>query len=112
MAGYLCEDRKAEYKALFAWTESDANCLPRTTLHRHQRRFPEAQTDLDKVFDISHSEMLLDLTDYHLESSRLALAQNDIAKAREHFVKAKELVEKTGYHRRDGEVREIGEKVA
>jgi hypothetical protein len=51
--------------------------------------------------------MQLHLTDYHLESCRLALAQNDKLKAREHLKEAKELVEKTRYHRRDGEVREI-----
>jgi hypothetical protein len=64
-----------------------------------------------EVFDIAtQSDLLLHLTDYHLESCRLALAEGERGKAAEHLTSARELVAKTGYHRRDGEVKELEEQ--
>ena len=51
--------------------------------------------------------MSLFLTDFHLESARLALAESDPAAAQEHVDKGRQLVAETGYHRRDPEVDEI-----
>jgi tetratricopeptide (TPR) repeat protein len=64
--------------------------------------------DLDEVFRIAtRSGMRLHLTDYHLASARLALANRDSAKARVHFEKAEALIQETGYHRRDAELEQI-----
>jgi len=64
--------------------------------------------DLDEVFRIAtRSGMRLYLTDYHLASSRLALANNDPAKARDHFEKAATLIGETGYHRRDSDLEQL-----
>ena len=56
--------------------------------------------------------MRLFLTDYHLESARLALAESDPAAAREHLDKARQLVTETGYHRRDPDLDEIAAQLA
>ncbi len=49
--------------------------------------------------------------DCHLEWARLDLAQGDRDKAREHWATAKAMVERMGYHRRDGEVAEIAQQL-
>ncbi len=49
--------------------------------------------------------------DAHLEYARLNLAMGKKPKAREHLDKAKEMVERMGYHRRDGEVAELEDAV-
>jgi tetratricopeptide (TPR) repeat protein len=64
--------------------------------------------DLDEVFRIAtRSGMRLILTDYHLASARLALANNDHDQARAHFEKAATLVHETGYHRRDPDLEKL-----
>ncbi len=64
--------------------------------------------DLEEVFRIAtRSGMRLHLTDYHLASARLALANHDLVKAREHFEKAETLVNETGYHRRDKQLDQL-----
>lgn len=83
--------------------------LARAALRRERRKFADAQRDLDEVHSIAtRCGMRLFETDYHLESARLRVAEGDDDKAREHLTKAKALVEETGYHRRDGEVAELG----
>jgi hypothetical protein len=88
--------------------------LARATLSRLQTNFPQAHIDLDETRDIAErGEMLLHLTDYHLESCRLALAEGDKGnKAAEHLDTARELIEKTGYHRRDSELAELEEQLS
>jgi len=60
--------------------------------------------------------------DCHLEYARLALAEADrrpttedrqpwIEQARKHLDIAKEMIEKRGYHRRDGEVEELEKRL-
>ncbi len=72
----------------------------------------EARRDLREAWEIAErGEMKLYLTDFHLESCRLELDEKNMEKAKEHFEKAKQLVEETGYHRRDGEVRELEGKM-
>lgn len=46
-------------------------------------------------------------SDCHLEAARLSLATGDRAMARKAWEQAKALIEEMGYHRRDGEVKEI-----
>ena len=55
--------------------------------------------------------MGLHLADYHLESARLQLAQDNNDKAREHLSTAKEMIERMGYHRRDKEVNELEQQL-
>ncbi|MEE8247806.1 MAG: hypothetical protein V3S87_11155, partial [Alphaproteobacteria bacterium] len=49
--------------------------------------------------------------DAHLEYARLHLATGEKPKARDHLATAKEMVERMGYHRRDGEVEELEKKL-
>jgi tetratricopeptide (TPR) repeat protein len=52
--------------------------LARAAYFRHTLAFPQAHQDLQEVFDLAEpSGMLLHLTDAHLESARLALAELD-----------------------------------
>ena len=55
--------------------------------------------------------MRLFLTDFYLESARLALAESDPTTARNHLTKARELVDETGYHRRDPDLAEIESQI-
>ncbi|MBU0909909.1 MAG: hypothetical protein KJ717_10105, partial [Proteobacteria bacterium] len=87
--------------------------LDRAFFCREQGQFGSARRDLDEVFEIAERcGMRLFLTDYHLESCRLLLAENDLPSAREHLVKVKKLVAETGYHRRDREVQELEKLLA
>ncbi len=82
--------------------------LARAALFRIKKEFANAHADLDEVFEIAdRGEMKLHLTDYHLESCRLCLAENKPEDAKKHLAAAKELIEKTGYHRRDKEAAEL-----
>jgi hypothetical protein len=53
----------------------------------------------------------LHLCDCHLEWARLRLAQGDPTLASKHWVTAKAMVERMGYHRRDREVEEIAREL-
>ncbi len=82
--------------------------LARAELHRLQSHFDQARRDLHEVEKIARrGEMRLFLTDYHLESARLSLAESDPTTGRDHVAKARELVNETGYHRRDPDLAEI-----
>lgn len=79
--------------------------LARAVLYRITGDYEEAARDLAEVLRIAtRSGMRLHLADYHLESARLRLAQDNNDKAREHLTTAKEMIERMGYHRRDKEV--------
>ena len=87
--------------------------LARAELHRRQGAFNRARRDLREVEKIARrGGMRLFLTDFHLESARLALAESDPAAAREHLDKARQLVAETGYHRRDPDLDEIAAQLA
>ncbi|MDD4964504.1 MAG: hypothetical protein PHI11_11375 [Gallionella sp.] len=82
--------------------------LTRAALYRETAQFSAAHDDLQEVYDLANpSGMRLHLTDYHLESARLALAEGLPATTRTHFNQAEELITATGYHRRDGELAEL-----
>jgi tetratricopeptide (TPR) repeat protein len=82
--------------------------LARAELHSFAGDFTRGQNDLDEAFTIAtRGGMRLHEADCHLEYARLYLAQGKKDQAREHLAKAKALIEQTGYHRRDGEVKEI-----
>ena len=87
--------------------------LARAEFHRRQGRFNRVQRDLHEVEKIARrGHMRLHLTDFHLESARLALAGSDPDGAREHLDKARQLVTETGYHRRDPDLDEIAAQLA
>jgi len=86
--------------------------LARAELYRLTGDYARAQTDLDEARRVSErGEMGLHLCDCHLEWARLWLAQGDRDKAREHCERAKAMVERMGYHRRDREVEEIAREL-
>lgn len=74
--------------------------------------YGRAERDLAEVLRIAtRGPMGLYLADYHLESARLYLAQGNQDKARKHWATAKEMIERMGYHRRDGELNEIEQQL-
>ncbi len=82
--------------------------LARAALFRVTGEVDRAWRDLDEVRRIAkRSEMRLFACDAHLEAARLHLAQGDRDDARTELGHAKDLIEDTGYHRRDREVEEI-----
>ncbi|HEY8095061.1 MAG TPA: TIR domain-containing protein [Methylobacter sp.] len=75
--------------------------LARATHNRLQQNYTPAQKDLAEVLDIAEpAKMRLHLCDYHLESARLALAENNPNTATDHCNKAEQLIKDTGYNLR------------
>ncbi len=82
----------------------------------------KARQDLDEAFSIAtRGGMRLHEADCHLAYARWYLAAANcrdvpaerlydgdaLAQAREDWAKAKQIIEQTGYHRRDGELQEL-----
>jgi len=88
--------------------------LSRAALYHEQKNFTRAWEDLDESLEIAEQgDMKLHLADYHIEACRLLRAEmtcpsGDCAdfetRFQGHLRTAKELVEKTGYGRRNGEL--------
>ena len=79
--------------------------LARATLFRHQQQWQSAYADLQETLDIAQrGGMYLHMTDFHLESARLALSQGNQKQAEEHINTAQELINKTNYKRRQAEL--------
>jgi hypothetical protein len=86
--------------------------LARAKSHRIQNELGAAQADLDEVMNISmRGNMGLYQADGYLEFAQLYLVQGDKTTARESWEKAKEMIERMGYHRRNKDVEEIGEQL-
>jgi tetratricopeptide (TPR) repeat protein len=82
--------------------------LARAALFRTTGKPDLARLDLEEAMRLARrSEMRLYQCDAHLEYARLALAEGDREKAREHVAEARRLVEETGYGRRLPEVKEL-----
>jgi tetratricopeptide (TPR) repeat protein len=82
--------------------------LARTELHELKGELGRARADLDEAFSIAvRGKMELHQADCHLGYARLFVAQGEKGRARESWVKAKEMIERMGYHRRDKDVEEI-----
>jgi len=84
--------------------------LARAELYRLQHKFEPAQHDLNEAMTIAtRGGMRLYEADCHLEYARLYLAMGGDykAKAQEGLDKAKSMITKMGYHRRDKEVEEL-----
>jgi len=74
-------------------------------LRRFQSDFANAAADLTEVLEIAErGPMRLHECDAHLEWARLCRDQRDLAAARRHLARARELVDETGYKRREREV--------
>ena len=95
----------------------------RAACYRVQNEFANAQADFEEAREIAERwEMKLFLADYHLEACRLCLAEAGDGRtedaeekrrqARVHLEAAAELVEQTGYHRRDAEVEALRAQIA
>ena len=64
--------------------------------------------DLDEAMQIAlRSGLRLHEADAHLGYARLGIAEGDPMAARRHLENAREIINATGYHRRDGEVRKL-----
>ncbi len=75
-------------------------------------KFGRARRDLDEVMRIAtRSGMRLHECDAHLELARLSIAEGKPDAARNHLARAAELVEETGYHRRDEEVQKLQDQL-
>lgn len=84
----------------------------RAAFFRHARNFSSAVFDLDEALRIAtRGQMLLAEADAHLERARLFLAQKHLNPAREELLRARMIVVKTGYHRRDPEVVELARRL-
>ena len=80
--------------------------LARAALQRFRSDFTAAAADLTEALEIAErGPMRLHECDAHLEWARLCRDQGDLAAARRHVARARELVNETGYGRREREVR-------
>ena len=75
--------------------------------------FPKAQRDLEDVMKIAtRSGARLYEADAHLEYALLHQAMGDKDNARMSLAAGRKIVQETGYHRRDGAVKELEQQVA
>jgi nucleoside phosphorylase/tetratricopeptide (TPR) repeat protein len=82
--------------------------LARAELRRVTGMLEKARRDLDEAFSIAtRGGMRLHEADCHLGYARLFVASGEKDKAREHVAIAKKMIDEIGYHRWDGEVREL-----
>ena len=86
--------------------------LARAALRRFRSDFAGAAADLTEALEIAErGPMRLHECDAHLEWARLCRDQGDLAAARRHLARARELVNETGYGRREREVRWLEREV-
>jgi tetratricopeptide (TPR) repeat protein len=84
--------------------------LARAALRRFRADFIGAAADLTETLEIAErGPMRLHECDAHLEWARLCRDQGELAAARQHVARARELVNETGYGRREREVRWLEE---
>jgi tetratricopeptide (TPR) repeat protein len=87
--------------------------LARAVLRRFRSDFPGAAADLDEALEIAErGPMRLHACDAHLEHARLCRDQGDFVVARRHVAQARELVNETGYKRREREVAYLERELA
>ncbi len=86
--------------------------LNRAILHQVKKEFAMAWADLEEVREIAErGGMKIHLANCRLEAARLHLAREQYRDARENLRKVETMVEEMGYHRRDGEIKELKEKL-
>jgi len=82
--------------------------LARAAWLRFCQDYPAAHKDLNEALEIAEpAGMRLHLCDYHLESASLALAEQTQPALKDHIQQAAELIQATGYHRRDKELQDL-----
>ncbi len=82
-------------------------------VYRVTEDLSNAQRDLDETMKIAtRSGMRLFEADAHLEYARLHLAMGDKDQARASLAAGRKIVQETGYHRRDGAVKELENQLA
>jgi len=87
--------------------------LARAELFRHLSDFVKARRDLDEAMSVAtRGGMRQHEADCHLEYARLLLAMGESDEARQHFVKARDMVEEMGYARRQPDIDELGRALA
>jgi tetratricopeptide (TPR) repeat protein len=87
--------------------------LARAALRRFRSDFPGAAEDLAEALEIAErGPMRLHACDAHLEYARLCRDQGDFVAARRHVAQARELVNETGYKRREREVAYLERELA
>ena len=87
--------------------------LARASLYRQSEYLPQARRDVGEALEIAErGAMRLHECDAHLELCRICLAEGKADQARTHLSTATELVEDTGYHRRDPELEELHQALA
>ncbi len=86
--------------------------LARAELYTLTRDFSHARVDLDEAMSIAErGKMQLYEADCHLGYAQLYITEEEKEKARESWAKAKEMIERMGYHRRDKDVAEIEKQI-
>ncbi len=89
--------------------------LARAELYLFTGDHADARAALNEAMDIATRDpaghMKLHVTDCHLGYARLAAAEKKPDVARGQLAKARELIEETGYHRRDAELTELESSV-
>src|SRR6185437_8635141 len=87
--------------------------LARASLRTRTRNFLDARRDLDEALTLAtRCGFRLHECDAHLGLARLALAEGNFATAVDHLARGHQLIEETGYHRRDGELAELEAEAA
>jgi tetratricopeptide (TPR) repeat protein len=82
--------------------------LARAACFRLQGQFSQAWDDLKEAKEIAEAgDMKLHLVDYYLEAGRVSSAEGKDGEAESHFKTAAEMIEETGYHRRDKEMPKV-----
>ena len=80
--------------------------LARARLNFAHNRPKDAEEDLAEVLKVAEpSGMLLHLTDYHLVYAGYGVERGDRTAAKGHLDTARDLIARTGYHRRDEELK-------
>ncbi|MCP4148569.1 MAG: tetratricopeptide repeat protein [bacterium] len=82
--------------------------LKRAMYFRENKEFLKARDDLEEAHEVAtRSGMKLFLADYHLELSRLCLAENKKDEAATNLETAQKLVNEMGYLRRNPEIQDV-----
>jgi TIR domain len=91
----------------------DLGLLSRAALRRFRSDFASAAADLSEALEIAErGPMRLHECDAHLEWARLCRDQGDLPEAHQHLARAREVVNQTGYKRREREVAWLEKELA
>ena len=87
--------------------------LARSEVRRRTGDLPAARADVDEAYAVAtRSKMRLHEPDCHLQCARLLLSERKPGDARKHLDTAKNIINETSYHRRDGEVADLEKQLS